>query len=1676
MIKTITVIDNLRDFSQRQGNTQALVAGTESVSYQSLDELTNQLAHYLISQGIGKGSVIPIVMERSAEYVISTIAVMKTGAAYVPLAVDLPINRYRTAFAMVGATFCLCHAGHSVLLSATNTDTSLITLDYELLTSRASRYPVFKTSVNFAPDNIAYIIFTSGTTGIPKAVQVSHAALLARTQDLQARYQVTSNDRTTFTAGVAFDAALFDIWLALGGGATLYIPDEDTKLSARLYLKWLAENQISLSWLPTGLLEILLISYKNNPLELPHLRYMMTGGERLKVRPPKDFPCPVDNVYGPSETTIMATIGLVENESEANDMPHIGQAVEGVQLYIVDENLNPVVDGEIGELLIGGIGVSLGYLGQSELNQKHFIDDPFSKKERSKLYVTGDRCRMRSDGNIEYVGRSDDQIKVQGNRVELGEIERCLINMPMVDRAYVCTHAFSETGNLQVVSYVVAAPGYQLNESDLKQQLEQQLAGYLVPNHLYLLPEFPVTSNGKVDKSKLPKPDGRGNQMNASIDNSNKLSTIMECFRSVLRVEIDEDSHFFAKGGNSIGMLLLLEKIQAELGIMIPKSSFSEIATPKKLLAYLESQQDSTQKDWVSIEVDPELTTAASLPFSNNQRAIWFEAQRISMDKAYNFAAKLSFKGDLDVAALRNSLSWVQSRNRLANCIVKEINDEPVMLYRPNQPLVFEFLDLSSDESQHESLSVDDLVNEQINYHFDIYNELLYRFVLYKVSADEYVLLILEHHFIHDGWSFNLFLERIFDKYKLFSENAVLDEAQEPNAPIDYFDFVQTQQSWVSSEQADQQRRYWKKQLQGVRGDLNLPKININNQAEPEGAFKRVMLDRETWEACENYCRTNHLTTYSYFIAAFKLTLAKYSNQKEISLGSPMANRSWKNAADILGMFVNTVVLVNQVDQNLQWLEFVEQVKSTILQAQDNQELPFDEVVKTVSPERHSGSTPFFSIMVGFHDSPLGELTLPGVDTRLVEGLTSGNPKFEMTLAVVPRRGNEGAGDPVHIVWEYRKDLFAEAFIEEFINSFKAIFSQGLSDTPRPLKEFKLCSGAAPILTEEPCLPADYPMLPTLDALVSSWAKSPRDTHWAYQSESNSTNYQSLHEQSDLMANVIMQHKSTGYIGVAMGVSERTLIAMMAILKAGCVIVPIDLKLPEQRIDFIADDCGLDFILVDEAQGGIISGVKTKQHVFSKLTLQQTVRLTTPFSRPNKTAYVIYTSGSTGHPKGAEITHQAVVNLLQDIDSIKPLESSTNGMLWTSLSFDISMYEIFSVLCFGGCIKVLPESYKTDAHLLFDWLCDQQIASAWIPPFFLKYFDQWLTSDKANRLSLQRLLVGIEPVSENLLRSIQARIPNLQIINSYGPTETTICSTLYPVPQAEVDAIDRITPIGKALSNSHLLVLDDYGNLCPDNVVGELYIGGIGVGNRYVNNPTLTQQQFVINPLSQDPRDIVYRTGDMVRRAEDGNLFFVGRNDNQVKIRGFRIELAEVEIALQQYPEMSQVAVFAQTTESGGRLVACYVADQEFEYSELSRFLSERLPSYMVPEQYQRLAEIPTTLSGKFDRKKLPELIAATKQLQRPDVAPENEMEESMVKLFCQVLEILSMSVDEQFFSKGGHSLMALKLKALIFKDIGAYVDVRDIMNNQTPRALANLLIERNKQIPEDEEEEVFTF
>ncbi|WP_460064899.1 non-ribosomal peptide synthase/polyketide synthase [Pseudomonas sp. S2_H08] len=1640
--QTLTVHGVFQQQAAAHPKAVAAVHGAHSLSYFELNAQANRLAHHLIAHGVQPGDHVAILLPRSLELLVAQLAITKCAAAYVPLDINAPSERQ--AFMVED-----CRAVALLTLSDEVIDYAAPRIDLDKLTLNGQ--PTHNPNLLQSSESLAYIMYTSGSTGTPKGVMVPHRGI-GRLVLNNGYADFNAQDRVVFASNPAFDASTMDIWGPLLNGGRVVIIDHQTLLDPHAFGRELSSSGATILFVTTALFNqyVQLI-----PQALKGLRILLCGGERgdpaafrrLLAEAPT---LRIVHCYGPTETTTYATTFEVREVAENAESVPIGGPIANTQVYVLDAYQQPVPMGVTGELYIGGQGVALGYLNRADLTAEKFLCDPFSEMPGALLYRTGDLARWLAPGQLDCIGRNDDQVKIRGFRIELGEIENRLLNCPGIKEAVVLARRDGQDSP-RLVAYYTAHDEH-LDSAELHAQMHARLPEYMVPTAWVQLDVLPLNNNGKVDRKALPAPTQEALLSRAYEAPANPLeASLAQVWAEVLQVgQVGRYDNFFELGGHSLLAMRMLSQVRQQLGVEL---ALADLFANPELAAVAEVLSQAERSSLPPILPAPR---DQALPLSFAQQRLWFLAQMDGGNTAYNIPLGLHLRGRLDAVALQRALARIVARHETLRSRFTQLNDEAQVLIAPvdsGLPLIVE--DWRQQPQTEEALRT--LLDTEARGPFNLQDDPLIRGRLVQLADEHHVLLLTMHHIISDGWSMGVLTHELMALYQAFSHG----EADPlPPLALQYTDYAVWQRRWLSGEVLQRQSDYWQQTLAGAPALLSLPTDRPRPaQLDHRGGSVEIVLDAQTSAGLKALCQRHSVTPYMVIMSAWAMLLTRLSGQSDVVIGSPVANRTRAEIEGLIGMFVNTLALRIDTSGDLTGAALLARVKAQTLAAQAHQDLPFEHVVEITRPLRSLSHTPLFQTLLSWDSSvapalALGELTL--------EGLAGENHfvKFDLSLSL---------GESQHGVrgsLRYATALFDESTVQRFVGYLQRLLAALVSDDQAVLAQVELLAEDEQrrLLGDFNATALDCPVEQPVQSLFEAQVRRQPDAI-AVQSGEHSLTYRALNARANRLAHHLREQGVGPDARVALCV-ERGLdlvVGLLGILKAGGAYVPLDPAYPAERLDFMLRDCAPVAVLVQTATRSLFAEAGAMLIDLDQCTWhdQSESNPQVPCLSPSNLAYMIYTSGSTGTPKGVMLEHRGLCNLVHWGSQICPPAPEGALLQKAPFSFDGSVWEFFWPLTAGvRLVLARPGGHREPAYLA-QVIRQQRVTVVKFVPALLQQFLE--LQDVSECTSLTDVFCGGGELTAALAREVRQQLPWVRLHNVYGPTEATVDSTAWtlephmPVPSTEL-------PIGKAICNTRLYVLDAHDQAVPLGVIGQLHIGGIGVARGYMGLPQMQAERFIDSPFV--PGDRLYRTGDLVRYRADGNLEFLGRNDFQVKLHGLRLELGEIEARLIQHPGVREVVVLMRDE----RLVAYFTLREGSAapaIDTLRAFILEQLPEYMVPGAFVALDVLPLSPNGKIDRQALP-APGLDAVLSRHYEAPEGEVETVLARVWAEVLNVEQVGRHDNFFELGGHSLLAIRLVNLLQR-AGQQVTLAELFQRPSVESLAALLCQRNT-VPEQPE------
>lgn len=1617
---------------ERQPDAVAVCFGDRQTTYSTLDEDSNRFANLLKSRGVKRGEMIGVSMERSEFMLVVLLGILKSGASYIPLDPAYPSDRLVFMVQDSGLKHLVTEATISPLFS--HIELALILL--EDVTAELSSFDSDQPDIHIDPDDLAYTIYTSGSTGKPKGVCVQHAAVANFLQSMQRTPGIKSGDRLLAVTTLSFDIAVLELYLPLISGATVIVSSREVSMDGVLLERTIVSERVSVMQATPATWRMLLDSGWKPQAGFKAL----CGGEAMPDTLAKTLAgsCELWNMYGPTETTVWSSCYKVP----ASGSPvYIGKPIANTTFYVLDPNGQLLPAGVAGELFIGGRGVTKGYLGRSELTASRFIRDSFSNDAGALIYKTGDIVRRLNDGNYQYFNRADNQIKLRGFRIELGEIETVLADQAGNGDVAVHVHEFAP-GDQRLVAYVAAE-----SEPDftaIRDSLKSLLPLYMVPQHFVRLDQLPQTSNGKLDRNALPLPDGVGAVGEESVEppQTETETRMHEMWSEVLGVErLSVTTDFFEAGGHSLLGIQLLAKVADQFEIQVPLSRLFEYTTIRKLSAFVDDQSGQQLPSGHITKLED----GAQAPLSIQQQRIWFLDKMDEGNLEYNLPASFILKGMLDHEALKNSIRTVVDRHAvLRSRFVStghhdQDNPDSVRVdILDTIPLELEPVDLTAQcgSESDKSKAIEVFLDELVSYNFDLAAGPLFIVRLAKLADDEHLLFLMPHHIVFDGWSFDILLQELSTLYRSYSngESPLL-----PELPIAYTDFAAWQRGRDEGEEAARQLAYWQSKLSGELPVLDLPtdyprpKIQTHTAGSVDFELDKGLIDE-----LDEFAKQQHATLYMLVLAAYTIILSKYAGQDEVIIGTPISGRNWAEINQVIGFFVNTLIIRNLLDKDATLGEFIKTVRDNAVEAFSNQDIPFERLVQDLNIPRDVSRSAVFQTLFMYQDvrnrkNDFGELGVIQVNKA--------RAAVQTDLDFWVKRTNAGMVG----AFEYSDALFREESVRSMLDHLLYLLRNMPQWLDVPLSQLDIIPEQYRhrMLSQWNDTAQTFSEELTLHGLIGSGLAAASQGGSVVFRE-REIPFDQLDRESTQLAHHLIERgvRVNTLVGICMGRSEQLLLAVLSIWKAGGAYLPLDPEYPRERLQFMVEDSGLELILADKEIERALPDVAAEV-----IRLDEAIDgLEQASSEPpavavlgEDLAYVIYTSGSTGKPKGVQIPHRAGVNFLQSMAQEPGLKAGDTLAAVTTLSFDISVLELYLPLVVGARLVIVDRQTASDGQKLKQLLERESVNVMQATPstWRLLLGAGWQGSETF------KALCGGEAMTSDLAAELRPKVSALW--NMYGPTETTVWSSCYSLPSAESPIL-----IGKPIANTQLYVLDRHGKLVPPGVKGELHIGGRGLSLGYLNRPELTDERFVPDRFCNEPGARLYRTGDLVRYRTDGSLEYLSRLDSQVKLRGFRIELGEIESVLSSFPKIRQVAVDVRENSPGDqRLVAYYVLEEETRATstELRKHLRQSLPDYMIPQHFMEMESLPLTPNGKVDKKSMPSPFSQARAQEQHE-PPASDAERAMATIWSEVVGVEKVGRHDNFFELGGHSLLAIKVVARAKEEMGMDVSLRMLVSD----------------------------
>ncbi|TNE56377.1 MAG: amino acid adenylation domain-containing protein, partial [Bacteroidetes bacterium] len=1587
-------IESFMSWAKEHPEDLALSFEDRDWTYHELDQLSGRIAQALVQRGIDQDAIVAMLFERSESMLITILGILKAGGAYLPLDPNYPKDRIN---------YVLEDSKTSLLIGNMELEGIQYSgeqLNYEELLEATQEAGSIQRK--YDKSQLAYVMYTSGSTGLPKGVAVTRGNVSSFVSWSNNEFQKTPFDVVFAGTSYSFDLSVYEFFYSLQAGKRIRLLQSGLEIPK--YLK--QEKNILLNSVPSVIHELVVAEE-----DFSHVNAVNMCGEPVSftIKEKLEFDrIEVRNLYGPSEDTTYSTCFIID---ELDERQLIGVPIEQTQVFVVDQQLRLVPKGVPGELCLAGEQLARGYLHKAKLTEERFVREPFPGVKR--MYRTGDLVRMREQGDLEFLGRLDHQVKIRGFRIELGEIETRLLQLDKLKEAVVVDRELS--GVKVLCAYYASSSPVTVDE--IEAHLQEKLPEYMVPQYFMELSELPQTPNGKVDRKALPDPDFSDTRKYVAPE-TNTEQQLAQIWQQLLELEeVSVLDNFFDLGGHSLKAMGLGTQIHKVFGVKIPLNLVFEAPTIRELSREIDAQGSDS-----SFEQIPKAAIAAYYRMSSAQKRM-FLLQQFEVDStAYNMPGMVRVTGDLQVDRLNKAFNSVVARHASLRTNFKLIDQEPVQFVNGPVEVTIERIHAKNQKPEE--------ILENFIRPFDLEKDSLIRLGLVETDNGERYLIMDTHHIISDGASGAILLADLLSAY-----------GNHELAPLhlQYVDYSEWQNQRFEAGTLSKSKEFWFKHLDGEIPVLNLPYDYPRplNQVF-EGDVVRFELDEELTNSLKQFAQYSNSTLFMVLMAAYQVLLSRYSGQDDIIVGTPVAGRSHHDLNELIGLFVNTLAIRAYPEGEKSFAQFLNEMKERSLETFEHQDYPFDQLVEELDLRRDLSRNPLFDAFLVLQNTDRTKLESKDLsfETIIPDRRIA---KFDLNMEVTEEERL------IAISLEYATSLFkresAEKISRHFVQLLREVIQSPqtkigalkILDQQENLQILKLSSGIRKQIEQESILKK------IADQVTVQGASS------ALIFGEQRMSYQELDQRSDRLAKVLNQcyGVTAGQrVAILMDRSFNPIISMLGILKAGAAYVPIDTAYPEERISYIRDDANVRMVLCDTRY------TDEKNYFTLDELLKKEIDETVALSKPGTSdlAYLIYTSGSTGRPKGCELTHANLNHYISWANDYYFEGIQPQFALFTSLSFDLTITSIFTTLSLGGGIHIYEKEMDMSEILGNLFQADSSVNAIKLTPSHLALLSH-LDVEKA---PLKVAILGGEQLSVDQVSLLRQHVTSCRIYNEYGPTETTVgCIVKEVLPE------DHQITIGRPIANTNAYVLSSGLQLLPTGAVGELFISGAGVGKGYYERPELNEERFLDDPFIGEGK--MYRTGDLVKWLPDGEMQYLGRVDQQIKIRGYRVELGEIESVLKSASSINQLVVIdRESADKSKYLCAYYISDKELDTESVRKEVAGSLPDYMIPSYFIRVDEIPLTSNGKLNRQLLPE--PNDHELREVYLPAENETQEQLITIWEELLQKEQVGITDHFFHLGGHSLRAMILSARIQKEFEVKLSLQDIFSHPTVQSLSQVI------------------
>lgn len=1637
--ETKTLIELFEEQVSKTPQTEALIFEETRISYRELNEKANQLAHFLkATYHFQPDDLIGLKMTRSEKMIVGMLAILKTGAGCVPI--DDQASEHMVSY-------ILEDSGCKYLLDDNNYNT------FQQLSNQFSKANIERSS---ATDSLAYVIYTSGSTGEPKGVSIELRGIVNQVFSKIDLLQLEMYETFCHNSKINFVGGTWQLWTPLLMGKRLVVCSLDELTDMELLLAKTTRFNIQiLEIVPSQLNHYLYTSTDHSNLK--KLKTLLLTGEMLSVeyvrklqKLNKDIT--IWNGYGQTECSNDTTCFKIPKILESNAIL-IGKPIQNTRHYILDQNDSLVPVGILGEICTSGHGVARGYLNRKELTTERFTSNPFEPGQR--MFRTGDLGKWLPDGNIEIIGRRDNLVKVRGYRIELGEVEQALRKLENVEEAVVI--ARNDGMENVLIAYLLSHKIIDLSE--LRRSLRKTLHSYMIPTYFVQLDHFPLTANGKLNKKALP--DQPKDKIINMVDNVGPVSDLeKEVAKIWCTVLKDQEEHsvgiknsFFEYGGHSLSATRLLTAIRNKYNVHIGIKQFFDEPTIDSLTKIILACGAHA-----SIERIPRIETRESYPLSYAQKRVWILSQFEEDSISYNMPQGVFLKGKLNMDVFKKSLHVLIKRHESLRTVFKTIEGEVRQIITDENKVFIEYMNYTGEGAFEQENKMRALFKQVSEMPFDLEKGPLVRIAVAATAQDENYIFVNEHHIVSDGWSQGVLVREFCKIYNAILSNKPIEL---PELRLTYKDYAGWHNTMIESNRFKEIESYWLKKFADKPNGIDMPLDFTREVVQTfNGGAISFSIDKNQFQKIKQLCNKWNVTPNMYFLSVLGVLLYKYSGQKDIIIGSPIAGRKDQELYDIVGFFVNTIVFRFDLDPEMSFTDFLKIVKKESVMSYDHQDYPFDLFIDKLAMARDLTQSPLFNVMLAYDNTNIGfaDEKLLGVEAHSLPLSISDEvniSKFDLTFFV-----DDYNKDELKVTIEYNSDLFKRSTIDRISKSFIKLIHDTINEFHLKIKDLQVTDDEERNKLFNDFNDTSYKLeeVSVQTLFERQVLLSPEKDAMFYNNEKIS--YQEINKKANRLAHYLRQEyliKRADTIGISMDRSFDMIISIFAIIKSGGTYLSVDPSYPKARVKHMLKDSRCSIVLIDNGKQELLEDYKGKvivYHDIKKMLEKYPDHNPAVVNEMTDPLYLMYTSGSTGTPNGAILSHGILSNLIQWHKHQSAIDPALRCLQFTSINFCVSFQEIMSTLCYGGELFLIDEVGRQDVHFLSKYLEENEIQNLYLPFSYLNFlFSEF--NEFGNKF--KNSLVNITTAGEQLkiskgLEDFLVRNPSVKLHNHYGSSEQHVV-TSYSLDSHSINK-KSLPPVGKPIANTRIFILDEFDNLAPIGAWGEICVLGSYEFLGYVNNPELTNKKL-FTPRFVADRKLFYRSGDIGRYREDGRIELKGRKDSQVKIRGFRVELGEIESRILSIAGVKNTVVAVKLDSGGQKFIVAYVALENITIESIHNILSNCLPRYMVPKLVQ-LERIPLMPNGKVDHEKLP--VPKFETDENKYVPPQSNTEKELVKIWEKVLQVNNVGIKDNFFDIGGDSLKAVRTISLIYKNLNVKLDLINVFKTPEIEKLANLI------------------